>query len=84
MENVMKLTEQELQQIKDMQQQQETLIGNFGQLEYQIQLLELQKEKLVEQLESTRNKETEIANQLSEKYGNGTINIEEGTFTKQG
>jgi hypothetical protein len=84
MENVMKLTEQELQQIKDVQQQQETLIGNFGQLEYQIQLLELQKEKLVEQLESTRNKETEIANQLSEKYGNGTINIEEGTFTKQG
>jgi hypothetical protein len=83
MENVMKLTEQELQQIKDIQQQQETLIGNFGQLEYQIQLLELQKEKLVEQLESTRNKETEIANQLSEKYGNGTINIEEGTFTKQ-
>ena len=80
----MKLTEQELQQIKDVQQQQETLIGNFGQLEYQIQLLELQKEKLVEQLESTRNKETEIANQLSEKYGNGTINIEEGTFTKQG
>lgn len=84
MENVMKLTEQELQQIKDIQQQQETLMGNFGQLEYQIQLLELQKEKLVEQLESTRNKETEIANQLSEKYGNGTINIEEGTFTKQG
>lgn len=83
MENVIKLAEQELQEIKDLQQQQEILIGNFGQLEYQIQLLELQKEKLVEQLESIRTQETKIANELSEKYGNGSIDVEKGTFAKQ-
>lgn len=83
MENVIKLAEQELQEIKDLQQQQEILIGNFGQLEYQIQLLELQKEKLIEQLESIRIQETKIANELSEKYGNGSIDVEKGTFAKQ-
>lgn len=83
MENVIKLAEQELQKIKDLQQQQEILIGNFGQLEYQIQLLELQKEKLVEQLESIRTQETKLVNELSEKYGNGSIDIEKGIFTKQ-
>ena len=54
--------------------------SGFGELEFQIQTLELQKEKLVEQLETYKIKEKELANQLSKKYGNGTINIEEGTF----
>jgi len=83
MENTQKLTEQELQEIKELQQQQEILIRDFGQLEYQIQLFELQKEKLVEKLEEVRIKETNVANKLNEKYGNGSIDIENGTFTKQ-
>lgn len=83
MANIEKLTEQEIQDIQNLQQQQNGLIENFGQLEYQIQLLELQKEKLVDQLESLRTKETELANNLNKKYGNGTINIENGTITKQ-
>jgi hypothetical protein len=82
MENVTKLTEQELQQIKELQQQQETLIANFGQIEYQIQVLELQKEKFVEQLEQIRIKETEVAKELSQKYGNGSIDLEKGIFIK--
>ena len=52
----------------------------MGNLEFQIQILELQKEKLIEQLETYKSKEKELANQLSQKYGNGTINIEEETF----
>jgi hypothetical protein len=83
MENTQKLTEQELQEIKEVQQQQEILIRDFGQLEYQIQLFELQKEKLVEKLEEVRAKETDVANKLNEKYGNGSIDIENGIFTKQ-
>ena len=83
MENTQKLTEQELQEIKELQQQQEILIRDFGQLEYQIQLFELQKEKLVEKLEEVRIKEINVANKLNEKYGNGSIDIENGTFTKQ-
>jgi len=82
MENVTKLTESEILQIKELQDQQDSLINSFGQLEYQIQLLELQKKGLLELLENIRTKEKDLAQELTQKYGNGTINIEEGIFTK--
>ena len=82
MENVTKLTESEILQIKELQEQQDSLITSFGQLEYQIQLLEIQKKKLIEDLEKIRKKEKDIAQELTQKYVNGTINIEEGIFTK--
>lgn len=75
-----KLTTEEINQIKSIQDTQENLISDFGELEFQIQSLELQKEKLIEQLDSYKNKEKELANKLSQKYGNGTINLEEGIF----
>jgi len=75
-----KLTPEEVNEIKSIQETQEKLVTSFGELEFQIQTLELQKEKLVEQLETYKTKEKELANQLSQKYGNGTINIEEGIF----
>tara|TARA_Y100000385_G_scaffold217980_1_gene227189 strand:+ start:150 stop:395 length:246 start_codon:yes stop_codon:yes gene_type:complete len=75
-----KLTPEEINEIKSTQETQEELVTSFGELEFQIQTLELQKEKLVEQLETYKTKEKELANQLSQKYGNGTINIEKGIF----
>ena len=75
-----KLTTEEINEIKSVQESQETLVNSFGELEFQIQLLELQKEKLVNQLEDYKTKEKELANKLSQKYGNGTINIEKGIF----
>jgi len=75
-----KLTSEEINEIKSTQETQEELVTGFGELEFQIQTLELQKEKLVEQLETYKTKEKELANQLSQKYGNGTINIEKGIF----
>jgi len=82
MEQVTKLTEQEIQQLNDLQTQQEEFVTKFGQIEYQIQNLELQKEKLIEQLEKSKQQEVQIANQLNEKYGDGVINLQEGTFSK--
>lgn len=75
-----KLTTEEIEQIKTIQESQEKLVTGFGELEFQIQVLELQKEKLIEELEGYKNKEKELANQLSQKYGNGTINLEQGVF----
>lgn len=75
-----KLSPEEITQIKSIQETQEKLINSFGELEFQIQTLELQKEKLVEQLESYKTKEINLANELSQKYGNGTINVEQGIF----
>ena len=75
-----KLTPEEIKQVKTIQESQEQIVAGFGELEFQIQSLELQKEKLVEQLESYKTKEINLANELSKKYGNGTINIEKGVF----
>ena len=75
-----KLTSEEIQEIKTIQETQEKLLNSFGEIEFQIQNLELQKEKLIEQLESYKNSEQTLANKLSQKYGNGTIDLEQGLF----
>jgi len=82
-QEVIKLTEEEISQLTTLQENQSTIIDQFGQLEYQIQIFELQKEKLIEQLEQSKTRENKVAEDLNQKYGNGVINIQEGTFTKQ-
>jgi stress response protein YsnF len=77
------LTEQEISQLKSIQSEQESLVNTFGQLEYQIQSLEIEKEKLITSLEGLKTKEVEIGKELNTKYGNGTINLETGVFIKE-
>ena len=48
MSEQIKLSQEEIDSIKQLQNQQQSLINQFGQLEYQMQLLELQKDQLVE------------------------------------
>jgi hypothetical protein len=79
-----KLTQEEIDTLKSIQEANNNLMINFGQLEMTFQSLQLQKESLVKTLASLKNKETEIGTQLQEKYGNGNINIETGEFTKVG
>jgi hypothetical protein len=75
------LTQEELQQIKDIQQERLTLIEQFGILEYNIQDLEQQKQQLRSTLSSLKQREIKLGEVLQEKYGDGTINIEKGEFT---
>ena len=48
----------------------------------QLQLIEIKKDSLVESLTSLKNKEAEVGQMLQDKYGNGTIDLESGIFTK--
>jgi len=75
-----KLTPEEVTKLKKLQTDQQTLITNFGELEYQIQLLEIEKEKLVENLEKFKQEEKNLANDLNQKYGDGVINLEKEVF----
>lgn len=75
------LAQEELQQIKDVQQERLTLTDQFGIVEYNIQDLEQQKSQLISRLAALKQKEIELGNMLQEKYGDGTINIEKGEFT---
>ena len=75
------LTQEELQQIKDIRQEKSILVEQFGLIEYSIQDLEQQKQLLNLSLSNLKQKEIELGKTLQEKYGDGTINVEKGEFT---
>jgi septal ring factor EnvC (AmiA/AmiB activator) len=70
-----KITESELQAIRDIKQEYANLALAFGELE-------LQKFELVETQKALREKESKLALQLQEKYGNGNIDISTGEITQ--
>lgn len=80
---VIKLEDQELKELKALQEEQNKLVDSFGSIEYQIQSLELQKENFKKNLKETKQKEIELANTLTQKYGDGIISLENGTISKQ-
>ena len=75
------LTQDELQQIKDLQQDKSVLVEQFGIIEYSIQDLEQQKQSLNSALSDLKQKEIDLGKMLQERYGDGTINVEKGEFT---
>lgn len=80
--NKIKLSQEELQSLKSLQEKQTFLISTFGQIEYELQTLELQKQDLIKKLSEAKEKESLIGQQLTDKYGNGSIDVESGFFTK--
>ena len=75
------LTQEELQSLKDFQSREENLVLVFGQIAYQQESLEDQMEKAIEEKRKFEKERSELASSLTEKYGNGTINIETGEIT---
>lgn len=76
------LTQEEINELKSIQEQNNNLIFNFGQIEIAAQNLEIQKDSLKQALVALKEKENALAATLQDKYGNGNINIETGEFTK--
>lgn len=76
------LTQEEINDLKSIQEQNSQLIVSFGQIEITIQNLDTQKSELKKQFYALKSKENELAQALQVKYGNGNINIETGEFTK--
>ena len=77
------LSQEELQKINQVNSERSNLISKFGNIEYEIQSLELEKEKLVEELVTLNKKSIQIGDELQQKYGEGNINIETGEFIKR-
>lgn len=75
------LEQEEIQQIKNIQQERSSIIEQFGIIEINIQELEQQKQQLKISLINLKQREVELGQTLQEKYGDGTINIEKGEFT---
>ena len=60
---------------------QSSLINSLGQVEYQIFLLELNKKNLRDDIQKLENDNENLGKSLTEKYGNGSIDLETGEIT---
>lgn len=76
------LTKEEVEQLTTLQSQEMGLINQLGQLEYQIQTLMLQKDNFKQQIATLQKESTAVGKQLQDKYGEGTIDVSSGEFTK--
>ena len=68
------LTQEELQQVKNLQDQ-------VQQVTLQLGTLEVKKIQLKDTILKLQQAEEQLAKTLSDKYGVGTLNIDDGTFT---
>lgn len=79
MEN-QKLTQEELQQLTDLQSKNSALMSELGEIEIIRMNLDARRSSAEQFLAELREEETKIGNELNEKYGNGSINITTGEF----
>lgn len=82
------ITSEELQDLKDLRLSYEKNVNDLGIYESQIgeyedfiNLLVQEKIKIKENIKNLRIKEKELAKNLSEKYGNGVIDITTGEIS---
>lgn len=75
------VTPEELQSLRNLQQKRDKLTIDFGYIEYQIQELELQKENLIEYLNQLKQEELQVGQEISNKYGKGSVDLNTGEFT---
>jgi stress response protein YsnF len=76
------LTKEEIEKLKVIQNNEANLITQFGQLEYQIQSFNLQKENLKNNITKLQTESSNFGKELQDKYGEGTIDVTTGEFTK--
>jgi uncharacterized protein YnzC (UPF0291/DUF896 family) len=75
-----KLTEEEITQLTELQNNYNQVVKAIGGIETQLWILEQRKTSLKEQFANVQQIESEIGKTLEDKYGNGTISLEEGKF----
>jgi|TARA_Y100000389_G_scaffold182927_1_gene199953 hypothetical protein len=70
-----KLSEKELQQLKELQTEGNELVFSLGQIE-------AQKVSIYSSIKIVQEKQLKLGKELQEKYGDGNIDLESGEFTK--
>ena len=78
-----KLTEEEIKSIKDLQSTRNSIIVELGNLEAYLFDLSTKKTGLQGQLSELAVKDQELGKELSDKYGNGSIDLEKEEFIPQ-
>lgn len=76
----MKLTEQELTELRDFQKKLNEVLIQLGQLELQQLNIDYNKAELKERYNGLMNIQTSLSKSLSEKYGDGIVDPMTGVF----
>jgi len=76
------LKKEEIDELKNIQEKENEIIFQIGQLEYQILNLQSQKNEIQNQLVEFNKKRNLIAQKLQDNYGEGSVNLESGEFIK--
>jgi hypothetical protein len=77
---IKKLTKKEIDALKEIQQKNNAIVAEFGNLRIAKLQLEARETELVKFFNDLKEEESEMGKTLSDKYGAGTINIESGEF----
>jgi hypothetical protein len=87
MSDTIKFTDQEMQSIVKLQNDYQQNIFALGQLDlektdldHQLSQIKEQRDKIYDNWKNLQNLESQLLNSLSEKYGDGSLNIKDGTF----
>lgn len=75
-----KITDEELKKVEELKQETSQIVYSLGEIQYQRANLDLVEAQVKEQVKEFKAKESRFLNQLKEKYGNVSINIETGEF----
>ena len=75
-----KLTEEEVKSLQELQQKNAALVNELGSIELANIGLEERRENAEKFLFELREEEKELAKSLEEKYGVGSIDLNEGEF----
>lgn len=78
MSDIKKLTTEELESVKLIKNEYTNLAFALGELEIQSANLAKEKQRLLNSQSELTEKEIKLSKTLTEKYGNGTIDLETG------
>ena len=81
MAEAIKFTEEELQTLQNLQSTYNQITLTMGQISLSKIQLENREQSVLNTLDEVREKENELAKELTDKYGKGSLNIETGEFT---
>lgn len=76
------LSKEEISELKGIQEKESKIISQLGQLEYQILILTDQKQIIINESTKLTKQRNLVAQNLQDKYGEGSIDLDSGEFIK--
>jgi len=76
------LSKEEISELKSIQEKESEVISQLGQIEYQILNLTTQKQFIIDKSKELSKQRSLVAQNLQDKYGEGSIDLDSGEFIK--